>query len=141
MKQLLAERFWSKVRIGPGCWEWTASRWRNGYGQFGMKGTMRAAHRVAYELSIGPIPEDLEIDHLCRNRGCMNPAHMEPVPHSVNLARSSVAEVTRARHAAQTHCKHGHLYDDANTAINRGRRACRACDRDRATARRARTVA
>ncbi len=78
----VAERFWAKVnRLGEDdCWEWLASSQPHGYGQFapgGRAGGMTTAHRVAYELTFGPIPEGLSIDHLCRNRGCVNPAHLE----------------------------------------------------------------
>lgn len=71
-------RFWDKVRIGPGCWEWMASRINTGYGQFLVepKKSMKLAHRVAFELLVGPIPAGMEIDHTCHNRGCVNPAHL-----------------------------------------------------------------
>lgn len=89
-----AERFWSKVdrRGAEDCWEWLASRQPNGYGQFspgGRAGGMTTAHRVAYELTFGPIPEGLSIDHLCRNRGCVNPAHLEAVSQRENVQRGA----------------------------------------------------
>lgn len=91
-------RFWSKVDkagplpkwapfLGP-CWLWTGHLDRYGYANFGLgKHRMVKVHRFAYELLVGPIPEGLEIDHLCRVRHCVNPAHMEPVTHAENMAR------------------------------------------------------
>ena len=100
----LPARFWNKVRIGPTpidrpdlgpCWEWTAHRDRRGYGRFAVgsqtDGSYRSAalaHRLAYETLVGPIPDGLEPDHLCRNQPCVNPGHLEPVTHAVNLQRS-----------------------------------------------------
>lgn len=134
-----AFRFWTKVnRSGPWpllrhlsgrCWMWTASLRADGYGQFRIGGradgrTVRA-HRVAYELLIGPIPEGLVIDHLCRNRACVNPDHLEPVTHKVNVLRG---EGVSAKAARATSCPYGHAYDKANTYWRRdGRRYCRAC--------------
>ena len=100
-----SKRFWSKVRITPGCWLWTGALNRCGYGNFRILGRTRSAHRVAYELERGPVPEGLDIDHLCRNRACVNPAHMEPVTTQVNVLRG---ESFAAKHAARTHCRCGH---------------------------------
>ena len=95
----LPPRFWAKVRIGsipahrPGlgpCWQWTASRDRDGYGRF-LVGKNLHAHRLAYETLVGPIPDGLESDHLCRNRPCVCPAHIEPVTHAVNKQRGVCA--------------------------------------------------
>lgn len=86
------ERFWAKVDRSGDCWRWTGALARGGYG-FAVVGSRddpqryRNAHRFAYELSVGPIPEGLELDHLCRNRRCVNPAHLEPVTHSENMRR------------------------------------------------------
>lgn len=129
--RMLAERFWDKAdrSAGPdGCWLWTAALSHNGYGRFGngdMIGT-RQAHRIAYELVIGPIPAGLVIDHLCRNRRCVNPAHMEPVTTAENLRRGVGLAVENAR---KTHCPRGHAYDEANTYVNDNKRYCRACVR------------
>jgi len=95
-KVTLAERFWPKVeRWDPDwCWQWTASRHPLGYGRMGLGGKdggMAYAHRVSYELHFGPIPNGLELDHLCRNPGCVNPKHLEPVSHRENLLRGSRA--------------------------------------------------
>lgn len=135
---MLPDRFWQKVTEGPGgCWLWTATKRRNGYGVFRVAGVLLTAHRLAYEDLIGPIPEGLDLDHLCRVRDCVNPWHMDPVTRSVNIRRGIVGEVNRLRGAAITHCPQKHPYDEANTRIDhKGKRNCRACDRDRARARR-----
>ena len=85
-------RFWAKVRIDPqNCWIWTGSANQKGYGQLYLKvnGKHRVikAHRFAYESFFGPIPEGLELDHLCRVRQCVNPAHLDPITHVENLNR------------------------------------------------------
>lgn len=104
-----------------GCWLWTASLDKNGYGQMTLEGRCRRAHQVSYENFIGEIPVGLEPDHLCRNRRCINPRHLEYVTHLENVRRGSKA--------MKTHCTHGHEYTITNTGRNHGRRACRACAR------------
>ena len=85
----LPPRFWAKVRVLPNsCWQWTGARALNGYGHLGMGSRTVYAHRLAYDTLIGPIPDGLELDHLCRNRGCVNPSHIEPVTRAINLQRS-----------------------------------------------------
>jgi hypothetical protein len=123
------DRFWAKVnRRGPDeCWLWTASRYRNGYGIF--QGGY--AHRYAYTLLVGPIPTRLTLDHLCRVRQCVNPAHMEPVTRGENVLRG---ESILAHNARKTHCQHGHPFDEVNTyyrLLRSGRygRRCRECHR------------
>lgn len=122
----LGHRFWSKVDRSGGedaCWIWTAHRDGRGYGRF----ESTAAHRVAYRISIGPIPQGLTIDHLCRNKGCVNPAHLEPVTNAENQRRAA---------EAQTHCKYGHEFTPENTYRNPSRpnvRHCRACSTTRGT--------
>lgn len=83
------------------------------------------AHRKIYEAIIGPIPAGLNIDHLCRNRACVNPWHMEPVTQHVNVMRGSSPW---AKHAKATHCPSGHAYDEENTYLYRGSRYCRTCN-------------
>lgn len=136
----IADRFWEKVDkcgpipanrtdLGP-CWLWLRYRMKNGYGLF--RKTTQAtdsqflSHRVAYELSVGPIPDGLIIDHLCRNRACVNPSHLEPVTHRVNNLRG---ETIAAKFAGTTHCPAGHPYDEANTYRDGRGRRCRECHR------------
>ena len=126
----LAERC---VPVGD-CLVWTGPVNNRGYAHIYLNGRRQMAHRVAYELSKGPIPDGLEIDHLCRNRACVNPEHMEPVTHTENCARAS---------RAKTHCLRGHEYTPENTrrSLNHAgglSRSCKACHRDRERDRRAR---
>lgn len=127
----------SKVRTGPDCWEWLGAKDQDGYGAHYVRGLgQRRAHRLVYELLVAPIPAGLQLDHLCRNRGCVNPAHLEPVTTRVNLLRG---DTHAARNAAKTACIHGHPFDEDNTHVRRrGHRECRTCIRERARAYRAR---
>jgi len=126
------ERFWAKVvHAEGGCWEWTGARQTNGYGEFHPSHSTKVlAHRFAFELVKGPIPADKQLDHLCRNRGCVNPAHLEAVTPAENTRRSPIAH--GSLNAAKTHCRHGHPFDEANTQLRpNGSRWCRACARGR----------
>lgn len=80
-------RFWAKVANGEGCWEWRAARYPTGYGHCRWAGKSAYAHRIAYLLVRGSIPSGLEIDHLCRNRACVRPDHLEAVTHRENVRR------------------------------------------------------
>lgn len=115
-------RFLAKVEEdASGCWVWQAHVLPTGYGVFKLRGKMRGAHRVAYELLVGPIPTGLHLDHLCRNRRCVNPEHLEPVTCLENIRRGYWANVT--------HCPAGHPYSEENTYRSpRGGRFCRLCN-------------
>lgn len=123
-----ARRLHSKFLLGgPGCWEWTAARTREGYGRFGLHGRRRQAHRVVYQWLVGPVPDGMVLDHLCRNRACVRPDHLEPVTDKVNVLRG---EGPAPRNASKTHCLAGHPYDEENTYRRPdGCRDCRACKR------------
>jgi hypothetical protein len=130
----LADRFWAKVDKTDECWLWTGFRGPLGYGRIGIDGRPHQAHRVAWRLSGRELIKGYELDHLCRNPPCVNPNHLEQVTHKVNMSRSGKAR--------QTHCKHGHVFDEANTHVKRnGTRSCRACHRNFENARRARLAA
>lgn len=120
------ERFWSKVeRAGPDdCWHWTASHNQRGYGTFWSGKQPTSAHRFAYELAHGPVPEGLTVDHLCNNPPCVNPAHLRTVTFAENNLASSSPSALNAR---KTHCPRGHPYDEENTLLMRGRRYCATC--------------
>lgn len=125
-----SERFWAKVEKTETCWNWTAVKVTGGYGLFrGGPGAKKLAHRWIWEATVGPIPEGYQVDHLCKNPSCVNPAHLEPVPPRTNWERSNA--VTRIN-ALKTHCKRGHEFTPENTATySRGNRTCRQCGKDR----------
>lgn len=163
MLTTIPERFWSKVDQTGGkdaCWPWLGRIEHHGYGRFTLPGSRQDsrrvyAHRFAYEVATATaIPKGLTIDHLCRVRECVNPAHLEPVTMIENLRRSPRFKGggTGSRrvplgypapekglplpwpHAntRKTHCIHGHLFDEANTERRKnGNRNCRACARAR----------
>lgn len=123
------DRLMAHVSKDPdGCWRFAGSKVR-GYGQFRYEGRLHLAHRVAYQLLVGPIPEGLQLDHLCRVRDCINPSHLEPVTHAENVRRGIAGEVTRARMLAKTHCAQGHEWNEENTGRQPGGRKCLACRR------------
>ena len=120
----VAERFWTKVqKTESGCWEWQAAV-GNGYGQIRISGRCCRAHVLSYEWAKGPIPEGLELDHLCLNKLCVNPEHLEAVTHQENMSR--VAGMGQAC-AKKTHCKYGHPFDLFNTYYVAGTRRCKIC--------------
>lgn len=135
------ERFNAKTTHAPsGCIEWTADMSNSGYGRFWIgpeKGNKALAHRWSYEYHVGPIPEGLVIDHLCRNRVCVNPEHLEPVTASENVRRGVSGERIKASAAARTHCRRGHEYTEDSIGRRPSRPSERICLECRVIARKA----
>lgn len=104
-----------------GCWNWLGYCDPNGYGRVKIDGKMRKAYRVSYELSVGPIPEGFDVDHQCWNPSCVNPAHLKAMTNKENIAR---------RREINTHCIHGHPFDEENTGYTGTRRYCMECARE-----------
>jgi hypothetical protein len=122
------ERFCAKVSAdndADACWEWTGATQTKGYGSFSVRrGRSVLAHRFAYESAIGPIPTNLQIDHLCRNKRCVNPTHLEPVTSKTNTLRGLNPTAWNARKVA---CIRGHVLEGANLFFKGVKRQCRAC--------------
>lgn len=124
-------RLLSKFTVDDGCWNWTAYKTPKGYGMVQFRGMTWRAHRAVYTLFRGEIPNGLTLDHLCRNPGCVNPAHLEPVTMRENVLRGIGLAAANAR---QTNCKAGHPLDGANVYLRRRpdgrrRRDCLSCRR------------
>ena len=131
------ERFWEKVdRSGVSdCWLWTGAIQPNGYGRFWHYGKQGYAHRAAYRMFVGPIPEGLQLDHLCRVRHCVNPDHLEAVTLKENLNRgfggSPGGRARATTQLAKAQCSNGHPYSKENLWVSKnGWRQCRACGRE-----------
>src|SRR5262249_34193356 len=129
-----SRRFWSRVDASGGldsCWPWLGPRMWNGYGKASADDRTQNAHRVAYVLIHGLAPAGLHIDHLCRNRLCCNPQHLEAVTMGENMRRSPAVMAQRTK----THCPQGHPYAGANVIRYRHGRCCRTCSNQRSIAR------
>ena len=138
--QPVLDRFLARVSKAPnGCHLWTGSmNHHTGYGRLSVDGKEHYAHRLAYTLLVGSIPDGMDVDHMCHNgdatcngeiecqhRRCVNPDHLEPVPHRVNMTRSHLA--IAGKNARKTHCKRGHEFTPENTITRKTGRACRTC--------------
>lgn len=123
-------QFWDKVLIGDGCWVWQGPK-RNdrGYGGVTLDGKKRMAHRAAWTLWYGAIPDGLHVLHRCDNRPCVRPDHLFLGTHTENM-QDAVAK-QRTRRFGVTHCVHGHEYTPENTRWLRGQRVCIVCARER----------
>lgn len=132
---------WFHMHIEPdpvsGCWLWTLGKTGRGYGYICADGRNVRVHVWAYRTFVGPIPDGLVIDHVrargCISKMCVNPAHLEAVTHVENVMRGDSPHALNAR---KTHCPQGHPFDDENTYVFNGSRACRVCHRDRERIRR-----
>ena len=111
---------------GTPCWLWTGLL-DAGYGRFRIGRKMVRIHQWSYNHHIGAVPFGLELDHLCRNKHCANPLHLEPVPHKTNVLRGNSLQAINAR---KTHCIHGHELNGNNLSLQRGSRQCKVCKRD-----------
>lgn len=160
MRQPIEDRIRANVVIAEnGCWLWVLGTDRAGYARIQIGDRWTLAHRASYETFVGPIPDGLDLDHVCHSndqdcsggkcvhRRCVNPGHLEPVTSAENTARGRYDPAIYladhyARKRAQTHCLRGHPYDADNTYITReGRRSCRACKRQQQQEYRARKAA
>lgn len=143
LTEVQISNFWAKVEPTGFCWNWTAMKTRDGYGRFAVDSRhSRLAHRIAYTLLVGEVPSGLELDHLCRNKACVNPDHLEPVTQSENMRRIPLG-ARNLPHGGRPpwvvsgknvtgFCKHGHEYTDENTYVYPdGRTECRVCKRGR----------
>jgi hypothetical protein len=138
-REPVLDRLAANMEVEGECWVWTRYRnARGGYGRISVGGRLATTHRSAYELLVGPIPEGMTLDHLCRNTACFNPDHLEIVTVAENIRRGTQGWNMRIR----THCPRGHEYTPETTWIgNKNDRHCRACAREKARERRARAAA
>lgn len=128
---MIIERFLSKIVKTSTCWLWLAGTNGKGYGSFSVRGKKYSAHRWFYEFIKGPVNSNLDLDHLCRNRNCVNPNHLEPVTRQVNSIRGVGPALSAARQLTKTHCPRGHEYNKENTYFrqNKPGRRCNICHR------------
>jgi len=129
-KEDRATEFFLRVEVTPsGCWNWLGGHFSDGYGTFWDNKRAVYAHKFSYEQLVGVVPIGLDLDHLCHNRGCVNPQHLEAVTHGVNVRRGLAPRLSKQRQTNKTHCPYGHPYNEINTVwVKNGRwRECRLC--------------
>lgn len=142
--RIVIDAFWEKVeKRSDGCWEWSGAR-SDGYGHIRIRGRLVLAHRLAYEMFVGPVPIGKELDHKCRNTYCVNPDHLEPVTHAENLRRGINFRKENGTYIAsmskRVNCPKGHPYNEENTGhLANGNRYCLTCNRERNRLRRSRS--
>lgn len=146
--QKTLRNFLNKIAFAPsGCWNWTGAKLEAGYGKFSVKATngngnrpASFAHRISYMVFTGPIPDGLTIDHLCKNKSCVNPFHLEAVTHLVNLIRSGNRV---GKHSYTSHCDYGHERTPENTYVTPSGKykMCRLCMKESDRRRQARRKA
>lgn len=128
---MLEDKLWRKIVVVEDCWEWMGALDMNGYGRLAIEGKQKYAHKLMYEMERGPVPDGLELDHLCRNPRCVKPAHLEAVTHRENCLRGFGVGALAAK---LTHCPKGHPLDGKREK----QRYCLACHRERSVVYRAR---
>lgn len=127
MKEASLKRFMQKIKVNGSCWEWTSTVTHRGYGMVTLKNKGQLAHRASFEHFNGPIPEGFHIDHLCRNKLCVNPKHLEAVTPKENILRGIGMAAQNKR---KTHCVRGHEFNEQNSYKNKNDgRICRVCKR------------
>ena len=122
----LLERLMEKIQKTESCWIWNGAKTggNDSYGMIWVDGKNKLAHRAMYEINTGEIPHGTELDHICRNKSCVNPDHLEPVTHFENMKRAGVGWKNREK----TACPSGHEYTAENTRITHGSRSCKQCE-------------
>ncbi len=127
VSELLPQYIRKRLVVVNGCWVWPGVKAKGGYGKTKRNGRTMLVHVLAYESEFGPVPPGLQLDHLCKNTACANPAHLQPVTCRENIMRG---EGVAAKNARKTHCPKGHPYGGKNLRFKDGgrRRRCRACD-------------